>query len=146
MDNETFIFANNSSRYSEGDLEKLFAFKAIESNPYILDNPFVFEKFVYVCNGIKPNVDYFEPPTILHIAKALQTAKHLRPEHLWGHEIKMYIALIANDEGWVNLPDPLKIAQGTLESLWREKPTLDDEQKELQRLKCLAVKMYLTEK
>lgn len=145
MDNETLVLVNNESRYSESDLEKLFAYKAVEANPDILDNPFVFEKFVYVCNDIKPNTDFFEPPTVLHIAKAISTMKKLRPEHLWGHEIKGYIAFIAHDEGWVNLPEPLSFAQHPLELLWPERPELDKEQEELQSLKHLAVKMYLTE-
>lgn len=146
MDNETIILINDG-KLSENQLEKTFALKALLNNPGILGNIFSFEKLVYVLNNMKPNVETFEPPTILHIAKAIQ---HLNLHYFhdldidknWHPEIKRYIAYLAQEEGWVYLPEILKFAQEDLNEI-SHAVELDEEQKQVQELKHKAVQKYL---
>lgn len=140
LDNQTIVLIND--KLSEQELEKLFALKALKSNPSILENFYSFEKLVYVLNNLKPNVDVWEPPTILMFAKAVQILNNL--EYNVNHpEIKEYIAQIAHNEGWVNLPDILKFAQPELNNIQPEAVKLDEEAKKLQEAKHLAVVEYL---
>ena len=112
--------------------------KAIHANPGLLDNAFVFEKICYALNHTKPNVEYFEPASILQIAKAISKL----PLHTWNNEIKQYVAHIARQEGWVTLPKILLFAQHDLEML-SSSVELDEDQKKVQQLKHLAVEKYL---
>jgi hypothetical protein len=141
MDNETIILLSEGA-HSEQQLEKIFALKALQENPGILGNAFTFEKLCYVLNDLKPNVIALEPPTILHIAKAVQFLEKQFPNHNWHPEIKQYIAAIAWEEGWVSLPGLLSFAQHELDML-HQNLDLDDDQKQLQTLKHEAVERYL---
>lgn len=141
MDNESVVLINE--KLTELQLEKLFALKALRENPGILGNVFSFEKLVYVLNGCKPNVDVLEPPTILHVAKAIQFLNKNYSDNLdWHTEIKKYIACIAHDEGWHTLPEILNFAQNDLDEL-QKNVELDAEQQKFQELKHKAVKEYL---
>lgn len=141
MDNETILLINETK--SEDELELIFALKALKENSLILENAFTFEKIVYVLNKIKPNVTYLELPNILMIAKAVQYLnKNYNDNIEWHPEIKMYIAYIAKEEGWVKLPKILSFADHEL-SLLNINIELDEEQKILQDLKHKAVEMYL---
>ena len=142
-DNETIALIADD-RFDEGKLEKMFALKAFKANPYILENAFIFEKFVYACNGLKSNATTFEPASILQICKAIDTVKKERPHYLWNNEVIWYIAHIAHDEGWVSpLPDILSFANSALKELERFHGELTPEQQKMQELKHLAIKMYL---
>lgn len=144
LDNETILLINNE-KLNENQLEKLFALKALKENPSILDNVFSFEKLVYVLNDIKPNIDFFEPPTILHIAKAIKFLSEQYPDHQWHFEINQYIAHIAHEEGWVSLPAILSFAQDALKELHKN-TEFDEEQLKIQNLKHKAVEKYLSTK
>ena len=144
-DNETIAFIANG-RFEEGKLEKMFALKAFKSNPYILENAFIFEKFVYACNELKSSAESFEPASILQICKAIDIVKKERPHFLWNNEVIWYIAHIAHNEGWVApLPDILSFVNSALKELERFQGELTPEQQKMQELKHLAVKMYLTD-
>lgn len=136
IDNETIVLLNDG-RLSELELEKQFALNALQHNPGILSNPITFEKLCFVLNDIKPNMETFEPPCILVIAKAL---KHLK--HDWNNEIIQYIAHIAHEEGWHRLPDNLKFAEEALKEL-QEEIELEQDEERMQELKHIAVKKYL---
>jgi hypothetical protein len=138
MLNDTAVLINDG-KLSEIQLEKIFALKALKSNPGLLGNVFSFEKLVYVLNGVKPNVDIFDPPTILHIAKALHI---LGIKEEWHTEIKKYIAHLAKEEGWVYLPKVLDFAQPELDEI-SHSVELDEEQKAIQKLKHQAIEKYL---
>lgn len=145
LDNETILLINE--KLNESQLERIFALKALKENPLILDNVFTFEKLVYVLNDIKPNVDFFEPPTILHIAKAIKFLLEEYPDHKWHFEINQYIAHIAHEEGWVILPTVLSFVQEALTELQKNKEIeLDAEQLKIQELKHKAVEKYLSNK
>jgi len=138
LDNETIVLLSGD-RATELELERHFALKALRHNPGILSNVTTFEKLCFVLNDIKPNMETFEPPCILVVAKALhELEKH--PE--WNNEIVQFIAHIAHEEGWHTLPEILKFAQAALEDL-QEDCELDEEQQKIQSLKHLAVKKYL---
>jgi hypothetical protein len=141
LDNESILLISEG-KYSEQELEKIFALKALKENPGILGNAFTFEKLVYVLNGLKPNVMMLEPPTILHIAKAIKFLQNEFLDHKWHPEIKQYIAHVAYEEGWFTLPEILLFAQNELNSL-HQNIELDEEQKEIQKLKHLAIEKYL---
>jgi len=139
MLNDTMVILNNE-KLLETQLEKIFALKALKENPGILGNVFSFEKLVYVINGQKPNVDALELCSILMIAKAI---KILGLEHYdWHSEVKKYIAAIAHDEGWVDLPEILKFAQPELSELHKH-TELNEDQTKMQELKHQAVEKYL---
>lgn len=142
MDNESIILLSEG-KHSEQELEKIFALKALQENPGILGNAFTFEKLCYVLNDLKPNITALEPPTILHIVKAVQFLEKQFPDHNWHPEIKQYIAYVAHEEGWVKLPSLLLFAQHELDML-HQNLDLDDDQKKLQELKHLAVDKYLS--
>jgi hypothetical protein len=142
MDNETIVLINDN-KLSEQELEKVFALKALQENPGILGNVFAFEKLCYVLNNLKPNTTALQPPTILHLAKAIQFLQKEYPEHHWHREVKEYIAQIALDEGWYLLPSILNFAQKELDAISYKKEELDEDQKKLQELKHLAVNKYL---
>lgn len=137
MDNETIILINDG-KLSETQLERVFALRALKANPGLLGNVFSFEKLVYVLNGVKPNVEIFDPPTILHIAKAVRSLG----EQEWHTEVKKYIAHLAKDEGWVYLPEVLSFAQPELNEI-SHSVELDEEQKQVQNMKHQAVEKYL---
>ena len=139
LENDTIILLNEG-RLNENQLEKIFALRALKSNPGILGNIFTFEKLVYVLNGFKPNVDILEPSTILHITKAVK----LLGEQNWHREVKKYIAVLAFEEGWVKLPDILKFAQDDLDEI-SNKVELDEDQAKVQHLKHLAVERYIND-
>lgn len=141
LDNETIVLIND--KYSEEELEHLFAIKALRANPSIIENIFIFEKLCYVFNKLKSNVDTFEPPSILQIAKAVKYIKENFDENIeFNREIKEYIAHIAHDEGWYKLPDILLFAQPELDNLHKNHE-LDNDMMEIQKLKHLAVSKYL---
>lgn len=137
MDNETAVLINDG-KLNENQLEKIFALKATKANPGLLGNVFAFEKLVYVLNDLKPNVDIFDPPTILHIAKAI----HLLGEQDWHIEVKKYIAHLAKEEGWVYLPEVLSFAQPELDEI-SHSVELDEDQQAVQNMKHHAVRKYL---
>jgi hypothetical protein len=139
LENDTIVLLNDGRLY-ENQLEKIFALQALKSNPGILGNVFTFEKLVYVLNGFKPNIDILEPSTILHIAKAVK----LLGEQNWHREVKKYIAEIAFEEGWCQLPDILKFAQDELDEISNE-VKLDIDQQKMQDLKHKAVERYLND-
>ncbi len=136
IDNETIVLLNEG-RLSELELEKQFALNALKHNPGMLSNSTTFEKLCFVLNDIKPNMETFEPPCILVIAKALQTLKHD-----WNNEIVQYVAHIAHEEGWHRLPDNLRFAEEALKEL-QEEIDLDEDEQKMQELKHVAVKKYL---
>jgi len=142
MDNESIILLSEG-KHSEQELEKIFALKALQENPGILGNAFTFEKLCYVLNDLKPNITALEPPTTLHLAKAIQFLEKEYPKHNWHPEIKQYIAAISWEEGWVTLPGLLSFAQHELDML-HQNLELDEDQKKLQELKHLAVDKYLS--
>jgi hypothetical protein len=142
IDNETIILVDEGKR-SESELEKIFALKALRQNPGILGNAFTFEKLCYVLNDLKPDINTFEPPTILHICKAIQFLEKQYPNFNWHPEIKEYIAQIGLDEGWYLLPSVLNFAQKELDAISYKKEELNEDQKKMQELKHLAVKKYL---
>jgi hypothetical protein len=135
-DNETLVLINE--KLSEVQLEKIFMTKALQARPESLDNPIIFEKIVYVLNGLKSNSEAFHPPTILHLAKAAQ----LIGNRVWSHEIVQYIAHIAHEEGWVDMPEVLLFANDALHAL-HASHELDEDQKRVQLLKHRAVTLYL---
>jgi hypothetical protein len=137
MENDTIVLINDG-KLTETQLERIFALRALKNNPEILENVFTFEKLVYVMNGLKPNVDIFDPPTILHIAKAVHEL-HLTDLNF---EIRMFIAHIAFDEGWVTLPKVLSFAQPELDELSNE-IELDEDQQAMQNMKHKAIEKYL---
>ena len=137
MDNETILLINDN-KLTEIQLERIFALKALNENPGILENVFTFEKLVYVMNGLKPNVVMFDPPTILHIAKAVR-ALDLKD---LNSEIKKFIAHLAFEEGWFDLPGVLSFAQPELDEI-SNRIVLDEDQKVMQKLKHKAVEKYL---
>ncbi len=139
-DNET-ILLNNQDK-SEQDLEELFAVKAIKHNPSILENPFSFEKVCYALNHRKPTFDYYEPASVLMMAKAIKILKDIVPNHNYDYEIRNYIAIHAHDEGWVELPEILSFANKELQDL-NVKVELDEEMKQMQKMKHDAVSEYL---
>ena len=143
MDNETIVLIDDG-KTPEAKLERLFALKAIKHNPELLDNPMVFEKLCFVFNDIKPNMESFEPPCILVIAKAMQILGQIKTS--WNNEITQYVAHIAQEENWVRLPDILIFAQEALEDLQSDYGILDEDQKLMQSLKHNAVKHYLENK
>ena len=137
MENDTIVLINNN-RLSENQLEKIFALRALKANPELLENVFSFEKLVYVLNGDKPNITMFDPPTILHIAKAIK----ILGECTYHPEIEKYIAALAFEEGWVKLPEVLSFAQDDLDELLND-VELDEDQLAMQNLKHKAVLKYL---
>lgn len=141
MDNETIVLINNEGLYNENQLEKLFALKALKKNPGILGNVHTFQCLCYVLNGIKPNVTSFEPVTLLNIVKAVNELK-MGEDFDWHDEIRQYIAHLAFEEGWINLPEILKFSQEQLDELNCEFEMDEDIQK-MQELKHEAVKRYL---
>jgi hypothetical protein len=138
VENETIVLINEG-RLSELELEKAFALNALKHNPGILSNPITFEKLCFVLNDIKPNMETFEPPSILVVAKAV---KELGYDKEWSNEIKYFIAFLAMEEGWVHLPSILEFAQEALNDI-QEEIELDEEQIQIQELKHKAIKMYL---
>ncbi len=136
-DNETLLLINE--KLSEIQLERVFALKALSVNPEILDNPVVFEKMVYVLNEIKPNFEAFNPPTTLQVAKAAS----MLGSRTWHPDIVKYIAHIAHEEGWVEMPSILSFANEELKSLHAGDYTLDEDQQKVQYLKHKAVELYL---
>ena len=138
MDNETIVLINEG-KYTELELEKIFALKALKANPTILDNPISFEKLCSVLNDIKPNMETFEPASVLMLAKALSIIK----EHEWNNEIIQYIAHVAHGEGWLDLPKELKFAEPALKALQIDIEELDEDALKLQELKHKAVERYL---
>jgi hypothetical protein len=145
--NESIMLINGESEegLSELALEHHFALKALEENPGILGNYLTFEKLVYVLNGMKPVVDVWEPPTILMIAKAikyLQKIEQLPNE--WHGEVVEYIAQIAHEEGWVDMPEVLQFAQKELKALQPQELDLDEEAKKNQAMKHEPVIQYLS--
>lgn len=143
MDNETIVLINNN-KIPEIELEKYFALKALKENPGILGNFFTFEKLVYVLNNIKPNVDVWEPPSILMVAKAINELNKLgQLPQQWESEVKEYISQLAYNEGWISLPEILGFAQNELDNIQPEKLDLTEQMKQLQELKHLAVREYL---
>jgi len=139
LDNETICLINEG-RYTENEMEKIFALKALESNSGILDNVHTFSKLMQVMNNLKPSVETFEPISILVIAKGI---KELRlQEHDFNNEIKFYIAHIAFEEGWIKLPEILNWAQEELDELSFEFE-LDEDITKMQELKHKAVERYL---
>lgn len=141
LDNETIVLIND--KYSEEELEHLFAVKALNANPSIIENIFVFEKLCYVLNGLKSNVDTFEPPSLLQISKAVKFINEkFDNDMLYNREVHEYIAHVAHDEGWYKLPDILLFAQPELDDLHKNHE-LDNDMMEIQKLKHLAVSKYL---
>lgn len=141
-DNDT-ISIINGGKLSEAELEKIFVLKALRVYSHLLDDAFVFEKTVYVLNDVKPNIESLQPPTVLHIAKAVKFINQLYPTHQWSHDVIYYIAHIAHEEGWATLPSILKFADHALVELQPETPELDEDQHKLQALKHKAVEIYL---
>ena len=146
-DNDTFLLENDG-KLTESELEEIFVFKALGQNPGILGHTHSFMKVMEVLNGTKPNVDYFEPISILCIAKGIKILNSKLHEymqnHAWHPEIKLLISCIAHDEGWIKLPDILSFAQNELDEL-QEEFEIDEEINKLQELKHWAIQKYLQE-
>lgn len=142
FDNETILLLNEG-KYSELDLEKMFALKAFNGNRTLFEsNWFAFEKLCNVLNDIKPNVNIMEPITLLQAAKAIKEIKKYCKDFNPEQEIRQYIANIAHEEGWYKLPEVLNFAQSELNML-QQNIELDEEQKKIQQLKHIAVEKYL---
>lgn len=146
MDNDT-ILLQYGDKLSDKQAEELFAVKALKANPSILQNPFAFEKLCYALNGLKPDFGIIEPANILMVSKAIQKILSiLQPkenETLFNHEIIGYIAHIAHEEGWIQLPSILNFAQHNLEELNKNKKELTEDEQKLQDFKLKAVNKYL---
>lgn len=138
--NETLLLL--MPRRSEEQMERFFAEKAILKNPKILDNVLSFEKVVYAFNDLKSDFETFEPLPILCYAKACHQLGTIVPNWVANLEIKYYLAYLAFDEGWLEMPDQLKFANEQLKLLYPEKK-LDAEQVKLQDLKHRAVRQYV---
>lgn len=139
FDNETLVLINEVM--SESDLEKFFALKALKANPTILDNVYTFEKLCYVMNGEKPNVDFWDPPNSLQIAKTIKSLD--LKEYNWNNELRYFIAHILYDEGWVTPPVELDFITSELNELQSDDFELNEDGRKLQELKHKAVKRYL---
>jgi len=144
MDNETIVLINETM--NEGQLEKLFALKALKQNPGILGNIHTFSKLMEVLNNVKPSVDLFEPINLLCIAKGVKEL-NLPKDFDWHDEIRWYTSNIAHEEGFLQLPEILNFAQDQLDELnnYFDYNELNEDQKKIQEMKHLAIKKYLSE-
>ena len=117
LDNDT-IALEYADKLSREELEKLFAIKAVVSNPSIVNNVMVFEKLCLALNGVIPSFEHVEMPNTLMVCGALKVLKDndIDIKNL-SETVKKYIACIAFDDGFVVLPEIAKFAQSFLDRL-----------------------------
>ena len=162
LDNDT-IFQLHRDSTDRGELEELFATKAVKHNPEILKNTCTFPLVVLALNREVPNFDSMEMPDILMVSLAIHKLikeKLITDLESLGESTLKYIACLAFDEGWIILPRVLAPVQRylndltsdhadmlfksvTLETLEKVEPWDDEDPVSLNCAKIQAVNLYL---
>lgn len=75
-----------------------------------------FEKVVVALNGRVPNFDLYQHPSPAMIARALRLASGIRAAE-FSDEVLRYVAAICYEDGLVVLPEPLDVAQESLDEM-----------------------------
>lgn len=94
--------------FSEEDINRLQAIFTIKNSNGVYEDFYVFENAVWALNGVIPDVDTFTPPPVPWIWYGLKLIKEYRPEMEFSEEIKKYIIIVSNSQGYAFYPPEIK--------------------------------------
>lgn len=101
---------------NEAMKSKVQALKTLLSCDAFWTDHLAFEKVVMGLNGRPANFDAYQDPSPAMVARALVQAAQVRKAE-FSDEVLRYIAVVCFDEGLVILPEPLDVAQESLDEL-----------------------------
>jgi hypothetical protein len=102
---------------SDLNMEKLQAVKTLHyTNTYWLDWD-VFLPCTMVLNGIYPDFNIMQVPTVAQCAVSIDIANRIRTDVAWSEEVKTYLAAIHRFDGILCPIDPLEFVEIDTEGL-----------------------------
>ena len=93
--------------------EKVLAMKMCLNINYAWTDWKIFQKVVLALNGIIPNFEVVEDPSLSQVMRALPILRKLRPEDEFEDDVKKYIAVLCKAEDLIMPPPQLEGICGT---------------------------------
>lgn len=132
---------------SEEQFNKFMAVTAVENTNVAFENFRYFSAICLALNNIVPNFTVVEVPEIHHIWYAVKEIKRIRPEMEFSHEVKEFIRIASEEEGYYIYPPELEIpseyehaVQALIDS---DRLLTDNTTEEIQASKLLAISSYI---
>lgn len=101
---------------TESMKSKIQAAKSLLTTDAFWRDHLAFEKIAVSLNGIVPAFDQYQHPSPAQLAKAIVDAKAVR-DGRFSDEVLRYIAAVCFEAGLIVLPEPLDVAQESLDEM-----------------------------
>lgn len=146
---EPEILRKRAPLLTEEEFNKYMAMFTIENSNVVFENFRYFAAIVLALNNIIPNFTVYEIPEPKHMWYAIKEIKKLRPTMEFSEEVKQFVKIASNEQGYYIYPPELD-----LENVYYEKalkilnnavfPLSDDTTEEIQAAKLLEIQLYLS--
>lgn len=102
------IFMDFNTIMNQAVREKILAMKMCININYAWHEWSVFQKVVLALNGIYPNIEMVEDPSLSQVIKAIPVMQSLRPGEQFDDNVKKYIAVLCKSEHLIIPPPQLE--------------------------------------
>jgi len=102
------IFLDFNTVMNQAVREKILAMKMCLNINYAWHEWSVFQKVVLALNGISPNIEMVEDPSLSQVIKTIPVMQSLRPGEQFDDNVKKYIAVLCKSEHLIIPPPQLE--------------------------------------